>query len=57
MFSLPKLPYEYDELEPFIDARTLEIHHGKHHANYVNNLNTVLEGHDDLKGKSLEYFT
>lgn len=55
LFTLPKLPYEYDELEPFIDARTLEIHHGKHHAIYVNKLNNVLEGHEALKGKSLEY--
>ena len=54
-FNLPKLPYEYDELEPFIDARTLEIHHGKHHATYVNNLNIALEGQEDLQGKSLAY--
>lgn len=55
LFTLPKLPYEYDELEPFIDARTLEIHHGKHHGTYVNNLNKVLEGQEALQGKSLEY--
>ncbi|WP_203362077.1 superoxide dismutase [Bacillus sp. REN10] len=54
-FSLPELPYDYDELEPFIDGRTLEIHHGKHHATYVNNLNQALEGYEDLQGKSLEY--
>lgn len=54
-FVLPKLNYDYDELEPYIEARTLEIHHDKHHAPYVNNLNNVLEGHDDLKNKSLEY--
>lgn len=54
LFKLPELPYDYDELEPFIDARTLEIHHGKHHATYVNNLNIALEGHEDLQGKSLE---
>lgn len=54
-FNLPKLPYAYDELEPFIDARTLEIHHDKHHATYVNNLNIALEGQEDLQGKSLAY--
>ncbi|MBE1553937.1 superoxide dismutase [Sporosarcina limicola] len=54
-FTLPKLQYDYDELEPFIDARTLEIHHGKHHGTYVNNLNKALDGQDELKGKSLEY--
>ncbi|WP_100403240.1 superoxide dismutase [Bacillus sp. FJAT-42315] len=54
-FLLPKLPYDYDELEPFIDGRTLEIHHGKHHATYVNNLNHALEGYEDLQEKSLDY--
>lgn len=54
-FVLPKLNYDYDELEPYIDARTLEIHHDKHHATYVNNLNHVLEGYDELKNKPLEY--
>ncbi|MBI2298221.1 MAG: superoxide dismutase [Armatimonadetes bacterium] len=52
--TLPNLPYAYDALEPYIDARTMEIHHGKHHAAYVNNLNAALEGHDALAGKSLE---
>ena len=47
-FELPKLPYAYDALEPHIDARTMEIHHGKHHAAYVNNLNAALEGTDDI---------
>ncbi|MBD8005448.1 superoxide dismutase [Bacillus norwichensis] len=54
-FVLPALSYDYDELEPYIDARTLEIHHDKHHATYVKNLNNVLAGHDDLKSKSVEY--
>ncbi|MFJ8090534.1 superoxide dismutase [Lysinibacillus sp. NPDC095746] len=54
VFHLPKLSYDYDQLEPYIDARTLEIHHSKHHATYVNNLNAVLEGHKDLRNLSLE---
>lgn len=52
-FELPKLPYALEALEPHIDARTMEIHHGKHHAAYVNNLNAALEGTDGA-GKSLE---
>lgn len=52
-FSLPALPYAFSALEPHIDARTMEIHHGKHHAAYVNNLNAALEGHE-AAGKSLE---
>jgi superoxide dismutase, Fe-Mn family len=51
--SLPNLPYDFTALEPHIDARTMEIHHGKHHAAYVNNLNAALEGTDG-KDKSLE---
>jgi len=51
--ELPALPYAYDALEPHIDARTMEIHHGKHHAAYVNNLNKALEGHTDLQQKSI----
>ncbi|OGT28416.1 MAG: superoxide dismutase, partial [Gammaproteobacteria bacterium RBG_16_66_13] len=51
--ELPALPYAFDALEPHIDARTMEIHHGKHHAAYVNNLNTALESHPDLQKKSL----
>src|SRR3954452_21930265 len=43
-FELPPLPYPYDALEPTIDARTMEIHHGKHHQAYVTNANTALEG-------------
>ncbi|GGG30928.1 superoxide dismutase [Lysinibacillus alkalisoli] len=53
IFELPKLPYAVDALEPYLDARTLEIHHGKHHATYVNNLNAALEGHNDLQSKSI----
>lgn len=45
-FELPKLPYAYDALEPHIDARTMEIHHGKHHAGYTAKLNAALEGTD-----------
>jgi Fe-Mn family superoxide dismutase len=52
-FELPKLPYAYDALEPHIDARTMEIHHGKHHAGYTNNLNAAIEGTADA-GKSIE---
>lgn len=54
MHQLPDLPYALDALEPHIDARTMEIHHGKHHAGYVNNLNKALEGHPDLAAKSVE---
>ena len=53
-FELPALPYAFDALEPHIDARTMEIHHDKHHAAYTNNLNAALEGHSDLQGKSIE---
>lgn len=49
---LPKLPYDYDALEPHIDARTMEIHFTKHHQGYVSNLNKALEGHDDLASRS-----
>ncbi|QXD15002.1 superoxide dismutase [Rhodocaloribacter litoris] len=52
--TLPPLPYPYDALEPHIDARTMEIHHTKHHQGYVNNLNKALEGHADLQAKSIE---
>lgn len=52
--ELPPLPYAPDALEPHIDAETMNIHHGKHHAAYVNNLNAALEGHPDLQAKSLE---
>ena len=53
-FELPSLPYSEDALEPHIDARTMSIHHDKHHAAYTNNLNSALEGHADLAGKSIE---
>ena len=53
-FQLPKLSYDYDELEPYIDSNTLSIHHGKHHATYVNNLNAALENYSELHNKSLE---
>lgn len=52
--ELPALPYAKDALEPHIDATTMEIHHGKHHATYVTKLNGALEGHADLQGKSAE---
>lgn len=52
--QLPALPYGFDALEPFLDARTMEIHHGKHHNAYVTNLNKALEGHASLQGRSLE---
>jgi superoxide dismutase, Fe-Mn family len=54
MYELPKLPYAFDALEPHIDARTMEIHHGKHHATYVNTLNGAIEKHPDLASKSVE---
>ena len=48
MFTLPDLPYSFEALEPHIDARTMQIHHDKHHAAYVQKLNDALKGHDDL---------
>ena len=53
-FTLPPLPYPSDSLEPHIDKATMEIHHGKHHAAYVNNLNKALESAPDLANKSVE---
>ena len=53
-FKLPELPYPYDALEPHIDARTMEIHHTKHHAAYTNNLNAALEKHPDLQKREAE---
>jgi Fe-Mn family superoxide dismutase len=53
MYELPDLPYSFDALEPHIDARTMEIHHDKHHAAYVANLNKALDGHPDLESKNL----
>src|SRR5690606_280097 len=53
-FKLPDLPYAFNALEPHIDARTMEIHHGKHHAAYTNKLNEALEKHPQLQSKSVE---
>lgn len=53
MFQLPKLPYDYDALEPHIDARTMEIHHSKHHNGYTTKLNGAVDG-TDLEGKKIE---
>jgi Fe-Mn family superoxide dismutase len=52
--QLPNLPYGFDALEPHIDAQTMQIHHGKHHAGYVKNLNAALDKHPELQAKSLE---
>ena len=52
-FELPNLPYEYNALEPYIDARTMEIHHSKHHNGYTNNLNKAIEG-TNLDGLTIE---
>ncbi len=54
LHTLPDLPYAHSALEPHIDARTMEIHHGQHHAGYVKNLNAALEKHPDLQKKSVE---
>ncbi|MCA9266329.1 MAG: superoxide dismutase, partial [Planctomycetales bacterium] len=53
MHTLLQLPYDYDALEPHIDAQTMEIHHTKHHQGYVDKLNAALEGHSDLHAKSV----
>jgi Fe-Mn family superoxide dismutase len=53
-YELPPLPYAYDALEPFIDTMTMQIHHGKHHATYVANLNAVLEPYKDLQTLSID---
>ncbi len=52
-FELPELPYAYDALEPYIDERTMKIHHGKHHQGYTDKLNSAIEG-TDLEGKTIE---
>lgn len=53
MHTLPELPYEFNALEPHIDAQTMEIHHDKHHAKYVENLNAALKDHADLEAKDI----
>jgi Fe-Mn family superoxide dismutase len=53
-FTLPPLPYDFSALEPHIDAKTMEIHHGKHHQTYVNNLNAAIEKAPELASKSLD---
>lgn len=53
-FELPDLPYAYDALEPYIDTQTMQLHHDKHHATYVTNLNGAIEKHPELGSKSLE---
>ena len=53
-YELPALPYAHNALEPSIDEQTMQIHHGKHHQTYVNNLNAALEKHPQLQGKPIE---
>jgi Fe-Mn family superoxide dismutase len=53
-FTVPPLPYDFDALEPYIDAKTMQIHHDKHHGAYVTNVNKALEGHADLQSKSID---
>lgn len=54
MFELPKLPYSFDALEPYIDSKTMELHHGKHHATYVTKLNEALSQAPEWEAKSIE---
>lgn len=54
MYKLPNLPYRFDALEPYIDKKTMKIHHGKHHAGYVEKLNRLIEKHDDNYGLPIE---
>jgi Fe-Mn family superoxide dismutase len=54
-FELPQLPYAYDALEPHIDARTMEIHHSKHHQGYTNNLNAAIAEHEHLTAQSIDH--
>lgn len=53
-YTLPPLPYDYAALEPHIDAKTMEIHHTKHHQTYITNLNNALKDHPNLQGKTIE---
>ncbi len=53
-FKLPDLPYDHDALEPYVDERTMRIHHGKHHQGYTRKLNAALDGHANLQNKSIE---
>ena len=53
-FELPELPYAHDALEPHIDAKTMAIHHGKHHAGYTNNLNAAIAKHPSLAEATIE---
>jgi len=55
MFVLPKLPYAFDALEPYIDARTMEIHYTKHHQKYIDELNLALQNYPELQTKNLEW--
>ena len=54
VFELPALPYEFAALEPYIDKETMQIHHDKHHASYVNNLNDALKDQSELSQMNLE---
>lgn len=54
MFTLPDLPYDYNALEPYIDEETMHLHHDKHHAAYIKNVNDALAGHDDLLNMPIE---
>jgi superoxide dismutase, Fe-Mn family len=53
-YELPPLPYDYNALEPYIDTQTMQLHHDKHHQTYVTNLNTALQGHDQLASMSVD---
>src|SRR5207302_5519781 len=53
-YEVPPLPYDYSALEPYIDTQTMQLHHDKHHAAYVNNLNAAIEKHPELAGKNPE---